>query len=57
MQARDEIKAVNGIGPSAGMSPRDYLRQRDARRASAIREAGMFASAAREIARLRRAGK
>jgi hypothetical protein len=27
-------KAVNGIGPATGKSARDYLRERDARRAS-----------------------
>ena len=70
MRDQTTIKAANGIGPAAGKSARDYLRERDARRATgqsqdarrahpgrAMREAGMFASAAREIARLRRAGK
>lgn len=34
MRDQKTIKAVNGIGPAAGKSARDYLRERDARRAS-----------------------
>ena len=51
MKDHRTILPVNGVGPAAGKSPRDYLRER------AMRESRMFAGAAREIARLRREGK
>ena len=44
------VKALNGIGP-AGKGARQLATER------AMREARQFASAAREIARLRKAGK
>lgn len=48
---RNDTKAANGIGPGAGKGARAEATER------AIREARMFAAAAREIKRLRRAGK
>lgn len=42
---------LNGIGPGAGKGARERATER------AMKEARMFASAAREIRRMRKAGK